>query len=314
MFYDFLSSVYHVDVTILREPESVAATPVQTLVQPIPAGTKVCPTLAKARAICQQSDSRNQLPETIPKISDVTTDFYVVKNSHMVANKETYVKQSVEFALVLQFLLRHRQVSNIALHIMDTYVSGTLLKLLDTDHKIFTDFMGLKELPMRAVGSPETFNDAALYGTTVMCPLEVQKLMPVERQRWDRPAVCRVHHGRSSAPFFSYTRPFQRTMKDPPENVPGTQPLKTKVHQAVRMKATVPVGAGFSKEMQVTLSPNLSALHYPSKNSGYDVSQQSLDHRQSQSLNETIANDVSHTKRASHLWAASLWAKRRRLK
>ena len=86
---------------------------------------------------------------------------------------------------VLQFLLRHPQVSNIALHIMDTFVSSTLLKLLDTDHRIFTDFMGLNELPMRATGgSPETYDDAALYGTTVMCPEEVQKLMPVERQNW----------------------------------------------------------------------------------------------------------------------------------
>ena len=105
MFYDFLSSVYHVDVTILREPESVTATPVQTLVQPIPAGTPICPTLLKARAICQQSDSQNQLPETIPKISDVTTDFYVVKNHGITSTKETYVKQTVELALVSNLII-----------------------------------------------------------------------------------------------------------------------------------------------------------------------------------------------------------------
>ena len=106
MFYNFLSSVYHVDVTILREPESVTATPVQTLVQPIQAGTQICPTLVKARAICEQSDSENQLPETIPKISDVTTDFYVVKNPFdNYSTKETYVKQTVELALVSNLII-----------------------------------------------------------------------------------------------------------------------------------------------------------------------------------------------------------------
>jgi len=105
MFYNFLSSVYHVDVTILREPESVTATPVQTLVQPIQAGTQICPTLVKARAICEQSDSENQLPETIPKISDVTTDFYVVKNSLAKAGKETYLKQTVELSLVSKLII-----------------------------------------------------------------------------------------------------------------------------------------------------------------------------------------------------------------
>jgi len=67
---------------------------------------------------------------------------------------------------------------------MDTFVSGTLLKLLDTDHRIFTDFMGLNELPTRTSGYPATYEDAALYGTTVMCQDHVQMLMPVERQQW----------------------------------------------------------------------------------------------------------------------------------
>ena len=101
----FLSSVYAVDVTVLREPESFAAPPVQTLVQPIPIGTAICPTLGKARAICAQSDRENQVPETIPKISDVATDFYVVKNPNNTATKETYVQQTVEFSLVSNLII-----------------------------------------------------------------------------------------------------------------------------------------------------------------------------------------------------------------
>jgi len=39
-------------------------------------------------------------------------------------------------------------------------------------------------------------------------------------------------------------------MKNPPATVPGRQQLKSKVHQAIVMKATVPVD-GLRKEMQV---------------------------------------------------------------
>ena len=104
---------------------------------------------------------------------------------------------------VLQFLLRHSQVSNISLHIMDTFVSGTLLKLLDRDHKIFTDFMGLNELPMRTIGTPETYEDAALYGSTVMGPEQVQTLIPVERK-----IIMGKHNLAHRLSYLTYTMPF----------------------------------------------------------------------------------------------------------